>query len=206
MLFRRHEPEAPQGRELPRRFRLSQRTLTRTGVYTAVDTSYTVEPFKRAAVRKAIMLFAMSAEFNAHVGSAGHHSSSTTGGAVQQQRSPQPDIPSQGRPYKALVVMYLAGGVDSWNLIVPKSGCTGGRDLFADYTAARGLAALSASQLQSVTVSSGQPCTTFGVHEHLPNIKRMFDAGDASFVGKSLLQAVGAPVNVEVLPCGGRAH
>ena len=33
---------------------------------------------------------------------------------------------SGGRPYKALIVLYLAGGADSWNLIVPHSGCSPG--------------------------------------------------------------------------------
>jgi len=34
------------------------------------------------------------------------------------------DIPSQGRRFKAIVVIYLNGGLDSFNLVVPHSNCT----------------------------------------------------------------------------------
>ena len=34
--------------------------------------------------------------------------------------------PPGGRAYKALVVLFLNGGVDSWNMLVPHSGCQPG--------------------------------------------------------------------------------
>jgi hypothetical protein len=46
-------------------------------------------------------------------------------------RTPTPKVPSQSRAYKAIVLIHLNGGADSWNMIMPHSGCTGEHHLHA---------------------------------------------------------------------------
>ena len=38
-------------------------------------------------------------------------------------RPPRPDVQSQGRDYKATVLIYLDGGLDSFNMLVPVANC-----------------------------------------------------------------------------------
>lgn len=69
--------------------------------------------------------------------------------------------PPMNNAYKAIVVLFLDGGCDSYNLLVPKSGCgtSGG---YAQYASIRQDIALQQSSLLSVTAASGtQPCTTY---------------------------------------------
>lgn len=100
---------------------------------------------------------------------------------------PLPPFASGGgssRPYKAVVVLFLAGGCDSFNLLVPHSGCSGSATaLDQQYTDIRGDVALSKSQLNSIAVATGtQPCSTFGVHKKLQVLKSLYDDGDATFI------------------------
>ena len=130
---------------------------------------------KAAAVRRALLLLALSSEFH------------TTGLNVRgsAKRQPAPVIQSLSRPYKAIIVLEWNGGADSFNLIVPHSNCRSvdSRDLPTDYKAERGVAALTASTLLSIAVPGGtQPCDTFGVHPKLPGVKRLYDEGDAAFI------------------------
>ena len=72
-----------------------------------------------------------------------------------------PDIPSQGRAYKAIVYIFLDGGADTYNLLVPTSGCTGGEgtDLWAQWEGQRGDNAIPASQLLKISADvREQPC------------------------------------------------
>ena len=83
------------------------------------------------------------------------------------------------------MVIYLEGGADSFNMVVPHSGCAG-NDLFAEYETTRGVdgterRALLKSDLLPIDVtSSAQPCTTFGLHPELGTLKQLFDDGDAA--------------------------
>lgn len=68
-------------------------------------------------------------------------------------------------PYKALVFLNFAGGVDSFNLIAPKGQCEGGDDGYAAYAETRGNAhALPLDGLTSISASD-QVCKEFGVHK-----------------------------------------
>jgi hypothetical protein len=74
-------------------------------------------------VRVAQELFLFASEFHAS-------------NYVQERAVPRtalPEIPSQNRPYKAIVYLWLDGGADTWNLLVPHSQCTGGVDLYNEY-------------------------------------------------------------------------
>ena len=100
-------------------------------------------------------------------------------------RVPMPDIQSQGRPYKAVILLFMDGGADTHNLVVPHSNCAAS-DMYAQYQEVRGVGdggmALMPNQLLPINLPAGsQPCDTFGMHYKLPNLKQMFDDGDLSF-------------------------
>ena len=88
----------------------------------------------------------------------------------------------QGRPYKAIVVVFLGGGADSFNMIVPHSQCTGGKDYHREYSDVRRQATIGRGDLLEIDVPPGQPCAKFGVHPELATIKRLYDEGDAAFI------------------------
>ncbi|CAK9070322.1 unnamed protein product, partial [Durusdinium trenchii] len=76
---------------------------------------------------------------------------------------------------KAVVNLYLNGGADSFNLLVPIN-CA----LHDEYLAVRGPAALSNNQL--LEISSTQACRSFGLHHKFPKLRAMYQAGEAAFV------------------------
>ncbi|TLD68460.1 DUF1501 domain-containing protein [Phragmitibacter flavus] len=95
-----------------------------------------------------------------------------------------------GGGYKALVCVFLNGGNDSNNMLIPFSGSAR-----TDYVNGRGMlaiptndanAALNALPLAATNVAECDPLGgylgTFGVHPKLGAIKTMFDEGDAAFV------------------------
>ena len=100
-----------------------------------------------------------------------------------------------GRPYKAMVILFLNGGCDSYSLIVPHSKCkdivdpaseSGEKmkfDLYEEYANVRGVAALPKADLLPIDVpkENKQPCDTFGVHPSLPFIHELYQNGSATF-------------------------
>jgi len=126
------------------------------------------------ALRTAMSLVVASAEF--------HATNLNTPSAVPRQIPAA--TPSLNRPYKAVIVLYLDGGVDSYNVLVPHSGCGSAVDsIDAQYTAMRAQHALSGGALLQIDVPSGtQPCAKFGLHPQLSTLKAAYDAGDATFV------------------------
>ena len=100
-------------------------------------------------------------------------------------RMPMAEVPPMNRPYKALVILYLKGGADTWNLLVPHSGCrnaSGPHDLYSEYAATRTIAALGQRSLLQIDArGSNQSCDVFGVHPNLPFIKTLYDRGEAAF-------------------------
>ena len=90
------------------------------------------------------------------------------------------------RPYKAIVVFYLEGGADSFNMLVPHSGCSAaGKDLNAEYENERGPAKIAKDDLLQIDVPPDapfQPCTKFGLHPKLDYLRSIYTSGDAAFV------------------------
>jgi uncharacterized protein (DUF1501 family) len=77
--------------------------------------------------------------------------------------------------YKALVCVYLAGGNDGNNLIVPLDSTR-----YAAYQSIRGSLALTGNKLCSaITDSSGNP---YGLHYGLPEMNALFGAGKLAVV------------------------
>ena len=98
-------------------------------------------------------------------------------------RLPRPEVGGgDSRGYKAIVVLFMVGGCDSYNVLVPHSNC-GGTDLYEEYRSVRSNLALEKSDLDTIEVTSGtQPCSTFGVHHRLDELTRLYHAGDAAFI------------------------
>ncbi|HET6546164.1 MAG TPA: DUF1501 domain-containing protein [Rhodanobacteraceae bacterium] len=88
--------------------------------------------------------------------------------------------------YKALVCVFLQGGNDSFNTIVPMSG-----PAQADYLAARGALAVTEG-LHALTPVAGAGPANYGLHPALPELAALFNGGDAALVANvgSLLYPV----------------
>ena len=78
--------------------------------------------------------------------------------------------------YKALVCLYLNGGNDAFNWLVPTSASA-----YATYAASRSNLALSSSSLLALngTASDGN---TYGIHPSCPELRTFFNNGHAAFV------------------------
>jgi uncharacterized protein (DUF1501 family) len=91
-------------------------------------------------------------------------------------------LPGLGPPahpaadYRALVCVDLAGGNDSFNLLVPTSAADHGA-----YMAARGNLGIPASQLLPIQPARPQG-RTFGLHPAVPELQALFAAGRLAFV------------------------
>ena len=68
--------------------------------------------------------------------------------------------------------LYLGGGADTFNLVVPIN-CA----LNDEYMAVRGEAALGSTKL--LEISSSQACRNFGLHYKLPKLRQLYQAGEA---------------------------
>jgi len=78
--------------------------------------------------------------------------------------------------YKALVCLFLAGGNDSYNMLVPT---TAGE--YAAYSALRGGLALPADSLLQITPGN-MGGRTLGIHPSMPEVRDLFNAGNLNFV------------------------
>jgi uncharacterized protein (DUF1501 family) len=81
-----------------------------------------------------------------------------------------------GSDYKALVCLFLFGGNDANNVIIPHDN-TG----YASYAAARGILAIPQLSLLPLTVPSGDG-RDFGFHPNLPELQSLFNQGKLATV------------------------
>jgi uncharacterized protein (DUF1501 family) len=84
--------------------------------------------------------------------------------------------PSGFSDYKALVCLFMYGGNDSFNTIVPMSG----QDQ-TNYLQSRGDLALTTG-LQALTPASGGGPGNYGLHPAMPEIANLFNTGKAAIV------------------------
>ena len=84
--------------------------------------------------------------------------------------------------YKAMVCLFLFGGMDSFHMLVPNDD-----DGYAGYTAARGNLALAREDLLPVTSADGR---AYGLHPGCADMQTLFNDGDLGFVANvgSLVQ------------------
>lgn len=78
--------------------------------------------------------------------------------------------------YKALVCLFLAGGNDSYNMLIPRQ-----IDAYNEYAAVRTTLALPSGSLLPIT-STGQPYSEFGLHPNLPFLQTLYNQSNAAFV------------------------
>jgi cullin-associated NEDD8-dissociated protein 1 len=86
--------------------------------------------------------------------------------------------------YKAVVYIFLNGGMDSYNLIVPHSECSG-IDLYEQYEDIRTDAAVPKNSLRVIRTPSWgtvQPCKVFGVHPSMPFLAQLYNSSEAAFI------------------------
>ena len=81
--------------------------------------------------------------------------------------------PANGE-YRALVCLFLSGGNDSFNMLVPREASA-----YAQYQSTRSNLALAPGSLIDIH-PTGQP--TFAVHSGMPEVASLFEAGNAAFV------------------------
>jgi len=91
-------------------------------------------------------------------------------------------------PYKSVVFLMLAGGADSFNILVPNQGaCTGMNALNMtvdeQYQLHRGVMAFdpAAGEYAQTITATDQPCSSFALHDELSSIKQLYDDGDVIF-------------------------
>lgn len=80
--------------------------------------------------------------------------------------------------YRALVCVYLFGGNDSFNMIVPRSTAS-----YTTYQAARPALAVPQANLLAITPTRGAGGVDWGLNPAMPELRALFEAGRASIVG-----------------------
>ena len=94
--------------------------------------------------------------------------------ALAAQSSQAADVSG---PYKALVCLFMNGGNDSHNWVVP-TDATG----YAEYAAVRRELAWPAGKLLSITTSGQAVGRSFGMPEELAPLRKWYEAGQAAIV------------------------
>lgn len=111
--------------------------------------------------------------------------------------------PANGE-YRALVCVFLAGGNDSFNVLVPREASA-----YATYQASRSNLALTPAQLIDIS-PIGLP--NFAVHGGMPEIANLFSSGKAAFIANvgTLIEPVEnraqVAANSKRLPLGLYSH
>lgn len=79
--------------------------------------------------------------------------------------------------YKALVCILLAGGNDSYNMLIPRDTAT-----WNQYAATRSGLAIPNNNLLSINPTNAPSGKQFGLHPSFGGIKNLFEAGNAAFL------------------------
>lgn len=80
-----------------------------------------------------------------------------------------------GSDYRAVVCLFLGGGNDSFNMLIPRES-----DEYDNYVAARDDLALPTTEILDINdPTSGR---AFGVHKGLTELKDLYDSGDLAFL------------------------
>lgn len=78
--------------------------------------------------------------------------------------------------YKALVCVFLFGGNDSFNMLVPRSNAE-----YSVYAQSRQNLAIAQQDLLPIS-TPGTGSTTYGMHPTMTSLQQIFEAGNAAFV------------------------
>jgi len=100
------------------------------------------------------------------------------------EERPEPETPpDNGMDYKAVIYLVFAGGVDSFQMLMPHT-CTQGPeyDLYQQYVDVREQVALNRDDLITLdATASNQACEVFGLHPKLGKLAELYENGDALF-------------------------
>ncbi|MEM7531602.1 MAG: DUF1501 domain-containing protein [Chloroflexota bacterium] len=96
--------------------------------------------------------------------------------AAAQGLNSTPYLAGQEEDYKALVCVLLAGGNDSFNMLVPRTDSE-----YADYQAIRSDLAIAKDTLLPLNVTGGDG-REYGVHPGMPEVQQLFNDGNLAFV------------------------
>ncbi|MGL6291012.1 MAG: DUF1501 domain-containing protein [Silanimonas sp.] len=80
--------------------------------------------------------------------------------------------------YKALVCVYLFGGNDSFNMLVPRSAAA-----YTTYSAARPALAIPQANLLAITPTAGSGGAEWGLNPSMPELRTLFENGRAALIG-----------------------
>ena len=113
----------------------------------------------------------------AAVGSSTFLSSFTSLGMMNSLAAPRPVFGmSPPNKYKALVCILLAGGNDSFNMVVPTQ-----TDQYNDYSTSRSNLALISGDLLTLNYTDTKG-GTYGMHPSMPEVSNMFNNGKAAII------------------------
>ena len=154
------------------------------------DGSYVPNPAnEEVALKRTLKLAGLAPEYHATA-------VQTTPLNGPKERDPFVPQESLGRDYKAVVVVYLAGGADSFNMVVPHSNCKDGHNLFNEYETIRGRgstadrSALAQNVLLQFDVdvlnaTHPHPCDKFGLHPSLTHLRDLYTDGDMAVLANT---------------------
>jgi len=86
---------------------------------------------------------------------------------------------------KTIVYLNLNGGADSFNMLVPHSGCGMDGDLYSQYSAIRSSVAIDKEELLLIDAPNGPTCKKFGLHPKLKTMQRLYQDGDLLWVSNA---------------------
>lgn len=89
----------------------------------------------------------------------------------------RPHIIGNPNDYKAMVCILLAGGADTFNVLVPTESTE-----YADYTTTRGSLALDNNAGELIDLNYNDNGRTFGIHSGMTRARDLFNQGQLSFV------------------------
>ncbi len=103
-----------------------------------------------------------------------------------------------GGPYQALVCIYLSGGNDGHNMIVPVATS---QQAYAAYAASRQSLAIPQGSLLQVQAKNGD---VYGLHPNMPELRNLFLSGQAAAVANvgMLVQPIGNKQAYNAYPAG----
>lgn len=82
-----------------------------------------------------------------------------------------------GSDYKALVCLFLNGGNDANNVIIPTSAAD-----YAAYAQNRGVLAIPSNSLLPIGLKNYSDGRTYGLHPNLPEVQSLYNQGNLAFV------------------------
>ena len=137
--------------------------------------------------------------------SAGEYHSTSTVEMSGEDRASETAPSNSTEPYKAIVYFYLAGGLDSYNMLAPYD-CSP-IDVHQRYMEIRGESEIATgvglpkNRLIPINITESdptqppQPCSSFGVHSSLTKLSELYNSGHLNFFANAGLMA--EPVNTD---------